>query len=190
MYIFHISGEAVILGRRCLYHHFSMVENCTNDKRLIQKYLSTSFASTGPTSFKVDTARGNLCVCRTDICNNAPLGSSKKTVSNKNNNPTISDIAEKDISVIDDGTDYIMSPTSSSLDFVSVNDVTDYWMNYTGSQDTSPQNTQVTERNGETGVSTVDNPTTQGLAAEQVKYNELLLMITITIISLTGLVIN
>ena len=164
-----------------------MVDNCTNDKRLIQKYLSTSFASTGPTSFKVDTARGNLCVCRTDACNNAPLGSSKKSISN--NNPTISDIEEEDISVLDDVKDYIMSPTSSSLDFVSVNDVTDYWMNYTGSQDTSPQNTQVTDRNGETGVSTVDNPATQGLAAEQVKYNELL-MITITIISLTGLGIN
>ena len=92
-------------------------------------------------------------------------------------------IAETDTSVIDDVTYSLMSYTSSTPEVVSLEDVTDYWMNYTGVQGTPPQNTQVTDRNEQTGVSTVDSPTTRGIAAEQVKYNKLL-MITITIICL------
>ena len=128
IYIFNVSGEAVILSRRCLYRHFSMIDNCTNDKRLIQKYLSTSFASTGYHRFKVNTARGTVCVCRTDICNNAPLRNSKKSFSNTNKIPKISDMLEGDTSVINDFTYSIFSPTNSSLDFVSVEEVvTEYW---------------------------------------------------------------
>ena len=185
MNIFRVLGEAVILARRCSDpHHFSLVDKCTNDKRLIQKFVSSSF-DIQKTGFNVDTARGNICVCGTDTCNNAALESFKNRVSNTNNSPTIRDIAE-DTSVIDDVTYSIMSHTSSSLDFVSIEEVsTNYWMNDTSSQGTASQNPQVTEINDQIQgqlpvVSTADNSTTRGFAAEQVKYNTLL-MITITI---------
>ena len=142
-------------------------------------------ASFNPTEdmFKTNTAKGNLCGCTTDTCNNVTLESFKNNVIKKNNNPMTRGIKEKDTSVIDDVTYSLMSYTSSTPQVVSIDDVTDYWMNYTGVRSTPPQNTQVTDSNDQTGVSTADNPTTHGLAAEQVKYNELLI-INITIMCL------
>ena len=185
MIYIHVLGEAIILIRRCSYSMTnSQVEECTDDTDLIRKFVFAEHDTIKADVFALSTARGNLCVCRTDACNNAPFEHFENI-----------DIAANGASVMV-VTDSIKSSTSYYPDTskVSIDNVTEYRMSYTGRHGTTAQKSQVAESNDKiqaqpNGVCTVDNPTTRGVAAEQVNYNKLLLIIA-AILCLLVLVIN
>ena len=169
-----VLGNIIILARSCsesTYKH--NIGKCTHDKGLVQEYVY-ALNLKGDT-FKLKTARGRMCLCNTNTCNDVPLKEFKKNTNITFRETTMSNLDVDGVS--DTATDYIMSHTSSPADFVSIDNVTGYWMKYTSSRGATVKHTHASDRIQ--GISTVYSLTTRGLAAEQDKCNNIQLALII-----------
>ena len=175
-----VLGDVIILARRCSKSKYNYsIEKCTDNDRLVQKFVS-SLSLHGGGTFKVKTARGQLCLCNTNKCNDVPAKEFKNKMINTAKQTTMSDL---DIDgVLDTSTDSTYDVTDSTVSYASsshdFDDVTDYWMNYTGFRGATVKHTYVSDRiEGQlSDVSTVYSLTTRGLAAQHDTYNSLQLM--------------
>ena len=170
-----VLGDVILLARRCTKSKYNYsIGKCTEDKGLVQEFASS--LSIQEDKFKQKTAKERLCLCNTNTCNDVSFKKFKNKLIN-----TVGHVSETIKNNLDaEGASATSTDSSDGVtDFVYIDDVTDYWMNYTGYLGATVQRTDVSGATLEhthvsdriqvqlSDVSTVDNPTTRGLAAEQ-----------------------
>ena len=174
LFILFLGGKRTFLARTCspLFQR-SAAQKCTNDKIVIQQYLSHLI---GSQEFDADTVHGQLCACKTQFCNNLHFTN------------TVISQTERQISQAEGHTAPSERYTSEAERHTSEAERHTSQGEWHSSYYTNSRRTSTTLHLEISEVTIVDNLSTPSLAAGPVKSNQMLISTLSVLCVATGLI--